>query len=79
MTRPLQSWLGTVLLFLFTAASYLGFSACLPRLRHQMLSTHSSYWTFDLPWCLGSLAVTLLLWHILSNRLMRRHSPPSER
>jgi hypothetical protein len=54
------SWLAAAVFFLFMVVCYLGFSALLPPVRHQMASIHSIYWHFELPWSLACCAVLAL-------------------
>ncbi|HTV14356.1 MAG TPA: hypothetical protein VME68_06555 [Acidobacteriaceae bacterium] len=71
------SWPVTGLYFIFMVACYLGFSALLPSIRHQMSSLHSSFWSFDFPSSLVSLsiiALALRYFPIVAARLRQRHS-----
>jgi hypothetical protein len=54
------SWFSTAIFFFFMVACYLGFSALLPGVRHQMTAPHSLFWSFELPWSLACCAVFAL-------------------
>jgi hypothetical protein len=58
--------------FLFMIGCYLAVSAMSPRLRPQMASIHSLFWTFAMPWVAACCAVlSAAVWftvHLLAKR-----------
>ncbi len=79
MTRKSPSWFATVLFFLYMVACYLGFAALSPRLRPQMASPHSMFWTFAAPWSFACIAVLALGFRLLPGLIMRLRARSSGR
>ena len=71
MTKRVSSWFVTIIFFVFMVAGYLGFVAVSPRLRPQMASLHSTFWTFAAPWSIACMALLALALRLLPGLLMR--------
>jgi hypothetical protein len=54
------SWGKVGLLFLTMMVTYLALCILSPRLRHQMESAHSLYWTFTFPLSVGCMVIFAL-------------------
>jgi hypothetical protein len=79
MNKNPLSWTGTAALFLWMVACFLGFAALSPRLRHQMGSVHSVFWTFAAPWSIAGIALLALAARFLPSLLIRLRRPSPER